>query len=119
MGKKRISYRCLPEERRLSLEKKSRWNVYSDGEWVGHIVAENKRTGVDIRIWKPSVYEGSFNPFEFPHVNTEEEVHSLNEPCVVPNNDDDDDCQMELRMPSLMTINEARIWVRNIIKGEQ
>lgn len=114
----RISYRCLPEERRTPIAEKSQWNVYNGSHCVGCIRATDtaKTRSHNLRVWQPVLYEESFNPIEFPHVDMEDELDSLNEPFVMTNDDTECEHNLELHHPTLMTMYEARQWIRSIVK---
>lgn len=114
----RISYRCLPEERKLPAAEKSQWGVFCDKKCVGHIKIDDdaKIRSHNLRVWRPVLYESSFNPIEFPHLDGLDEVEDVNEPYVLTNDDDEAEHQLELHHPSLMTMHEARTWLRSLIK---
>ena len=116
----RISYRCLPDERQVPIAEKTQWDVYNDKRCVGCIKAIDtaKIRSHNLRIWQPVLYEESFNPIEFPHVDVADEIDNLNEPFVVTNDEQDHEHNLELHHPSLMTMYEARQWIRSIVKGE-
>lgn len=117
----RISYRCLPDERRLPVAQRTQWDVYIDGRCVGCIKADtkelNQKRSHSLRVWRPSVNE-KFNSFEFPHAEDDDDVSSLEEPYILTNDDEEVDHNLELHHPTLMTMAEARTWVRSALKGE-
>lgn len=116
----RISYRCLPEERKLPIAERTQWDVYVGGRCVGCIRAlkNGKRKSHAIRVWSPTIYEGFFSPFEFPHADEDDDPDELSEPYVLTNDEPEIEHQLELHHPTLMTMHEARQWVRSIVNQE-
>lgn len=117
----RISYRCLPEERKLPVAEKTQWNVYLGNDCVGCIIADKreakKERSHSLRVWRAVIYSG-FDPFEFPHADPDDELDSVDEPYVMTNDDKEASHNLELHAPSLMTMTEARNWLRSIVKGD-
>ena len=116
----RISYRCLPEERKLPVNQKSQWSVFLGKDCVGRIKADPdaKLRSYNLRIWHPIVLEDRFDPFEFPHLDTSNESTDMNEPFVLTNDEPEEQHNLELHHPSLMTMYEARNFIRNIIHAD-
>lgn len=115
----RISYRCLPEERSIPIAMRTRWNVYLGDQQVGSIFVVDgvaSRVSQNLRIWKAKLYGDVFDPFEFPHMDEDDDFGRVSEPFVITNDDPDTDHNLELVSPSLMTMAEARTWVRSIFK---
>lgn len=115
----RISYRCLPEERSSPIAEKTFWHIYRDNTRIGCIRSDEDATMVNpnVRIWSPVLFESEFDPFEFPHADGPE---GMTEPFVTTNDDADHEHQLELHSNSLMTLHEARLWVRTLTRsGDQ
>lgn len=112
----RISYRCLPDERGTPMAEKSIWFIYKDNNCIGRIETEGASfVSPNLRIWNPVVYESEFDPFEFPH---SDEREGMTEPFVSTNDDPEYEHQLELQPSTLMTLYEARSWIKSIIKQE-
>jgi len=115
---RRISYRCLPDERTLSINQKTEWGVFTGKRCVGRIKAEPnaKLRSFNLRIWQPVIYEGNFDPIEFPHLDTANESQDMNEPFILTDDEPENEHNLELHHPTLMTMHEARSFMRSIIK---
>tara|TARA_B100000700_G_scaffold88627_1_gene99937 strand:- start:53004 stop:53348 length:345 start_codon:yes stop_codon:yes gene_type:complete len=112
----RISYRCLPEERGLPFAEKTRWYVYHGESCVGCIKLSDsaQARSPNLRVWHPIVHEQAFDPMEFPHTD---DGQGFAEPFVLTN-DTEDEHNLELHYPSLMSMYEARQWIRSIVNQE-
>jgi len=115
---RRISYRCLPDERTLSINQKTEWGVFTGKRCVGRIKAEPnaKLRSFNLRIWQPVIYEDNFDAIEFPHLDTANESQDMNEPFILTDDEPENVHNLELHHPTLMTMHEARSWMRSIIK---
>lgn len=113
----RISYRCLPEERSIPVNNKTFWKVCRGNSEIGYIraVPDTKLISPSLRIWEPVVFESEFDPLEFPHSDS---AKDMVEPYVCTNDDPELDHQLELHSNSLMSLNEARLWMRTITRSD-
>ena len=118
-GAGRISYRCLPEERALPIEQKTRWDVFYNGDPIGKIYVDPsiKNGKPTLRSWRTVIYENGFNSLEFPQVDDDDEetLMVIEEPYVLVDEDLEVDNDLELHNPVLMSLVEARQWIRSIV----
>lgn len=109
----RISYRCAQEERLIPFVNRTVHRVMFGGKQIGEIRAASPDLAApNVRIWQAYVTEG-FDPIDFPHMDDPDMVK---EPYVLTNDNADTEHNLELHCPLLMTLQEARNWVCQIVE---
>jgi hypothetical protein len=109
----RISYRCSQDERMLPFVDRTVHRVMLGGKQIGEIRATAPALAApNVRIWQAYVTEG-FDPIDFPHMD---DPDAIKEPYVLTNDDANIEHNLELHCPLLMTLQEARNWVCQIVE---
>lgn len=111
--KSRISYRCIADERMLPFTQRTVHRVMLGGSQIGEIRASNPDLATpNLRMWTAHI-TGGFDPLDFPHLDDPE---NIKEPYVLTNDDSEVEHNLELHCPLLMTLQEARNWVCQIVE---
>jgi hypothetical protein len=112
----RISYRSVEDEKMLPVAQRTRWRVMLAKNQIGEIYNDHGTLSQpNLRIWKAYVTQG-FNALDFPHLDDPDKIK---EPYIVTNDDKETEHNLELHCPLLMTLQEARNWVCQIVeKGD-
>lgn len=105
----RLSYRSDKQQRRVPLAERTRWDVYRGEECVATIDTKNEPSSErshSLRIWNAKLRGKVFDPFDFPHVDDEDEK----QPYVIL-----EEGTPTLINPQAMTMAEARSWVKQVM----
>lgn len=116
----RLSYKCLPTERRAPVAEKTKWLVMFDGKQIGHILALDsaKIRSLNASVWQPVLFEGTFNELSYPHLEESDSDIDVNGPYVLTNDSPEHPHNLELHCPMPMNMYEARRWIQTTLNGD-
>ena len=109
----RITYRTDKAEKRNPIALRKNWHVFLGDKQIATIsTQENLSTdhSHSLRIWSAKVHGSVFDPFDFPHVDADAEEEKVRPHVVLSGG------QPFLINPQLMTMKEARSWVKHVVE---
>jgi hypothetical protein len=109
----RIRYRCDKAEMRKPIALRKTWHVLLGDKQIATISTREEPStdhSHSLRIWTAKVHGGEFDPFDFPHVDEDDEGERLRPHVTLAGG------QPFLINPQPMTMKEARSWVKHVVQ---